>query len=178
MPMCLHDAFSVRCCVCALVFAAAVSGCGRDEDRVAATVTTSDGTTLDSGDCDGRATAPFTVTELLEGMRAAGYDMHVDPRCSDNSASWALSNTSIHVPELGPEDFELAQAREGAISCSIFDRIEGQQEKVVVTRFEGEDFTTLITYNVSCKINPDAAKADEQVERLKDTLSDLAAAQG
>ena len=53
-------------------------------------------------------TAPFTVEELLEGMRAAGYDVYVDPGCSDQSAAWRLSNTSIYVPELEPEDFSRA----------------------------------------------------------------------
>jgi hypothetical protein len=114
--------------------AALVAGCDQSEQQAGTS-------THDSGDCKGGVTAPFTVDELLDGLRAAGYDVYVDPGCSDESASWALSNTSIAVPELGPEDFGRAQAREGAISCTIFDATDGQGATVEVTHFEGEDWT-------------------------------------
>jgi hypothetical protein len=132
---------------------------------------------LDSGDCRGGETTPFTVEELLEGMRAAGYDMYVDPGCSYESASWGLSNTSIYVPELVPEDFGRAQAREGAISCLLYDGTDGEDATVSVTHFEGEDWTTLHTLNVSCNITPEPTKTQEQIDRLEQTLNELAAAQ-
>jgi len=110
-------------------------------------------------------------------MRAAGYDMYLDPRCPDDSGSWELSNTSIYVPELRPEDFGRAQVREGAISCTLYDVTSGQGATVMVTHFEGEDWTTLLTLNVSCNIEPDPARAKQQIESLERTLNELAAAQ-
>ena len=165
-----HGAVNVvRALLLGLAALAIVAGCNQSEQPQTGT------STHDPGDCKGGDTAPFSVEELLDGLRAAGYDMYVDPGCSDESASWALSNTSIDVPELGPEDFGRAQAREGAISCKLFDAPEGQGATVTVTHFEGEDWTTLHTLNVSCTITPDPAKQTEQIEKLEQTLNELAA---
>ena len=169
-----------RMLVLALALASTFAGCAQGEEAGRApatgTETSASTSTLDPGECAGGNTAPLTVEDLLEGMRAAGYDMYVDPRrCSSESASWELSNTSIYVPELGPEDFERAQAREGAISCNLYDSIDGQGATVTVTHFEGEDWTTLHTLNVSCNIEPDPAKAQQQIDRLEQTLNELAA---
>ena len=159
----------VRALLLGVAAAALVVGCAQNEQPQSGT------STRDPGDCKGGDTAPLTVDELLDGLRAAGYDVYVDPGCSDVSASWALSNTSIDVHELGPEDFERAQAREGAISCKLFDALEGQGATVTVTHFEGEDWTHLRTLNVSCDITPDPAKQAEQIDRLEQTLNELAA---
>jgi hypothetical protein len=163
--------------VLALALAATPAGCGYGEDGGGPAATGAEATTgPDAGDCKGGTTAPFTVEELLEGLRAAGYDMYVDPGCSDRSASWALSNTSIAVSELGPEDFARAQMREGAIGCKLFDAVDGEGAKVAVVHFEGEDWTNLRTLNVSCDITPDPANAQEQIDKLEHTLNELAAA--
>jgi hypothetical protein len=169
-----------RALVLALALAAILPGCAQGEEAGSApttgTETALSTSTLDPGDCDGGDTAPLTVEELLEGMRAAGYDMYVDPSCRNaDSAEWALSNTSIYVDELGPLDFGRAQAREGAISCQLFDGTDGEGATVEVVHFEGEDWTTLHMLNVTCDITPDPAKAQQQIDRLERTLNELAA---
>lgn len=176
---CASSVSTITSILLALVLASTLTGCGQGEESGRApatgTETSASASTLDPGECAGGDTAPFTVEELLEGLRAAGYDMYVDPGCSHKSASWALSNTSIAVPELGPEDFARAQMREGAIACELFDGAEGEGAKVAVVHFEGEDWTNLSTLNVSCDITPDPAKAQEQIDRLERTLNELAA---
>jgi hypothetical protein len=133
------------------------------------------GCTLGPDDCSGDNTAPLTVDELLRGMRAAGYDMYVDPGCSGDSVAWSLSNTSTDVPEIGPEDFDSALAREGVISCDLYETSEGEGPKATVTRFEGEDWIDLSLLNVTCLITPDPARAQEQIDRLELTLNEIAA---
>jgi hypothetical protein len=163
--------------VLALALAGTLAGCGQGEEAGTPSATgaeTALSSTLDPGDCDGGDTAPLTLEELLNGMRAAGYDMYVDPGCDDDSAAWALSNTSIYVEELGPEDFGRAQAREGAIACELFKGAE-EDATVTVTHFEGEAWTDLRMLNVICTITPDPAKAQQQIDRLEQTLNELAA---
>jgi hypothetical protein len=165
--------------VLALTLAGTLTGCGQGEEAGSSPApggeTALSTSTLDSGDCDGGDTAPITVEELLTGMRAAGYDMYVDPGCDDDSAAWALSNTSIYVDELGPEDFGRAQAREGAIDCELFKDAEGEGATVTVRHFEGEAWTDLRMLNVICLITPDPTKAQQQIDRLEQTLNELAA---
>jgi hypothetical protein len=165
--------------VLALAFAGTLAGCGQGDEAGTSPATGAETTlstsTLDPGDCDGGDTAPLTVEELLKGMRAAGYDMYVDPGCDDDSVAWALSNTSIYVDELGPEDFGRAQAREGAIACELFKGAEGEGATVTVRQFEGEDWTDLRMLNVVCLITPDPTKAQQQIDRLEQTLNELAA---
>jgi hypothetical protein len=172
-----------RALVFALAVAASLTGCTQGEEAGGApatgTETALSSTTLDPGDCDGGETGPLTVEELLEGMRAAGYDMYVDPGCaSGDSAEWVLSNTSVEVEELEPQDFGRAQAREGAISCQVYDPTVVQGATVRVVHFDGEDWTTLQLLNVSCNITPDPAKERQQIDRLQRTLNQLAAKSG
>lgn len=169
-----------RAVVLALALVASLTGCAQGEEAGSAPATGAETalstSTLDPGDCDGGDTAPLTVEELLEGMRAAGYDMYVDPGCANgDSAEWVLSNTSVYVEELEPQDFGHAQAREGAISCQLYDAIDGQGATVEVVHFEGEDWTTLQMLNVSCDITPDPARERQQIDRLERTLNELAA---
>jgi hypothetical protein len=161
-----------------LALAGTLPACGQGEEAGTSPATGGETalstSTLDPGDCEGGDTAPITVEELLTGMRAAGYDMYVDPGCNDDSVAWALSNTSIYVDELGPEDFKRAQAREGAIACDLFKGAEEQDATVTVTHFEGEDWTDLRMLNVICTISPDPTKAQQQIDRLEQTLNKLA----
>jgi hypothetical protein len=151
------------------LLAATLAGCGGGEVIVVGT------STLDPGDCKGGVTAPFTVQELLEGMRARGYDMYVDPGCSDDSVSWSLSNTSVHVPELEPQDFDRALAREGVISCDIYENAEGGGTTVRRYEPKGKNWRNLQVLNVSCDISADPAQQAEQTDRLILTLNELAA---
>jgi hypothetical protein len=164
--------------VLGLVLAATLTGCGQGEDGGESSGNGATTTGLDPGDCKGGETAPFTVEELLEGLRAAGYGMYVDPGCSSKVAAWALSNTSIHVPELEPDDFGPIQKREGAVACYLYDgQAQDVGAKVTVLHYEGEAWTTLRTRNVSCDITPDPVKEQEQVDRLEESLNKLAASQ-
>lgn len=129
----------------------------------------------DPGDtCKGGETAPFTLDELLKGMRDAGYDMYVDPGCWNPEASWQITNTGIMVPELEPDDYQRARAREGSVDCRLYkSAISGK--RVTKQHYEGDEDTLLEVLNVACAIRPDPAKEAEQIERLSDTLAQLAA---
>jgi hypothetical protein len=164
--------------VLAVVLAATVPGCGQGVGSGTGTEPTTTG--LDPGDCKGGETAPFTVEELREGLRAAGYGMYVDPGCSSKVASWALSNTSIDIPEVEPDDFGPIQDREGAVNCNLYDGPHDDPAggaKVTALHYEGEAYTTLSTLNATCRITPDPAKEQEQIDRLEQTLNKLAALQ-
>lgn len=173
----------MRALVLGFLTVATLTGCGQGEATGGGGPTNTDTqattSTLDPGDiCKGGVTAPFTVEELLAGMRAAGYDMYLDPGCYQRSASWGISNTSALVPELGPQAYAEARAREGAVGCAIFDSLEGTGATVRKTKQEDLDHTNLDVLNVSCDINPDPAKEMEQIDRLEQTLNQLAASQG
>ena len=164
----------------ALVLASTLTGCAQGEEAGSAAPTGTEKalstSTLDPGDCDGGDTAPLTVEELLEGMRAAGYDMYVDPGCRNaDSAAWrSRPRRSTSTSSGRRRTFGRAQAREGAVSCQLYDGTDGEGATVRV-HFEGEDWTTLSMLNVSCTIEPDPAKAQQQIDRLEQTLNELPA---
>ncbi len=64
-----------------------------------------------------------------------------------------------------PEDFERAQAREGAIACTLFDDPDGQGAAVSSDALRGaRTETTLHALNVSCNITPDPGKQAQQID--------------
>jgi hypothetical protein len=156
---------------CSVLLLAACGAEGGSETRAGGTETS----TVDLGLCKGGVTAPVTVDELLKGLRADGYDVYVDPGCTNREASWQVSNVGVKVPEFDPEDYDAVVEREGGVTCRLFADAEGVGNRVKIKEYEGEDHVFLDVLNVSCDIKPAPDRRASQVEKLEAALNRLAA---
>ncbi len=153
--------------------------CGTTDDP--GTPKSSDSSSLEVRDvpphlaCAGGATSPVQVEEVIRVFRIHDLEMFDDPECSYTESERQASNAPFFGPNprRGDAYDDVARAQ-GDIHCGLFAASSNPLRPVKEIKYEGDKETRFLFGNVSCTIYPDSASEQEQVDRLRKAVSDLA----